>query len=60
VPADATALLERVAFWLGVGLPCLHVPLLLVAGFDQATAPVLLALWTTHAVALFAGAQYDP
>ena len=51
---------RRLAFWLGVSLPCLHVPLLLVAGFSESTTPTLVTLWTLHALSLAVGAPHDP
>lgn len=52
--------LERVAFWSAIALPCLHLPLVAAVGVDRATAPLLACLWALHAVALAAGADYDP
>lgn len=57
---DAAGLVERVAFWCGVVLPCLHIPLLVLVGLGPSTTPVLVALWAGQAVALAVGARYDP
>ena len=51
---------RRLAFWLGVSLPCLHVPLLLAAGLTETTTPPLVTLWTLQVVALAVGSRYDP
>lgn len=59
-PGAGVALVERLAFWSAIALPCLHVPALLVYGLDRASAPVLVALWAAHALCLAASARYDP
>ncbi|WP_135365370.1 hypothetical protein [Halosimplex halophilum] len=58
--ADAAAVAERLAFWAGVALPCVHLPVLAVFGVTAETTPVLLALWSVHAAALLAGRRYRP
>ncbi|QLH75812.1 hypothetical protein HZS55_00170 [Halosimplex rubrum] len=58
--ADAAAIGERLAFWVGVALPCVHLPLLAVYGVTAETAPVLLAFWTVHAAALLVGRRHSP
>jgi peptidoglycan/LPS O-acetylase OafA/YrhL len=58
--ADAAAVAERLAFWAGVALPCLHLPVLAVYGVTPDTTPVLLALWALHAAALLAGRRHSP
>jgi len=57
---DAAAIGERLAFWAGVALPCLYLPVLGVYGVTADTAPVLLSLWTLHAAALLAGRRHSP
>lgn len=56
--ADALAFAERLAFWCGVVLPCVHVPLLVFGGLTRTTAPVLAVLWALHGLSLLAGARY--
>lgn len=58
--AGAVDVGEYVAFWAGVALPCLHLPLLAYWGVTPETAAPLVALWTAHAVALLAGRRYRP
>lgn len=58
--ADTVRTARAAAFWVGVCLPCLHVPLLLAAGFTETTAPLLVALWTLQACSLAVGAGHDP
>ncbi|WP_436932608.1 hypothetical protein [Halosimplex halobium] len=58
--ADAATAAERLAFWAGVALPCVHLPLLAVFGLTAETTPVLLALWSAHAAALLAGRRHRP
>ncbi|WP_436923041.1 hypothetical protein [Halosimplex amylolyticum] len=55
---DAVRVGERLAFWAGVALPCVHLPLLAFRGFSPETMPLLLALWTLHGVALLAGRRH--
>lgn len=57
---DLASLARAVAFWLGIALPSVHVPLLLAAGFTERTAVPLVVLWTLHAFALLFGARHDP
>jgi hypothetical protein len=57
--ADAVGVGERLAFWAGVALPFIHVPVLAVGGLSAETMPVLVALWTAHALALLAGRRYS-
>lgn len=54
------ALIERLAFWSAIALPCLHVPALLVYGLDRTTAPALVALWAVHGLCLAVSARYRP
>jgi len=58
--ADAADALQRLAFWTGVVLPCVHLPVLAVYGVTSDTTPALLALWVTHAAALLAGRRHVP
>ncbi|QLH80143.1 hypothetical protein [Halosimplex pelagicum] len=58
--ADAAAIGERLAFWVGIALPCIHLPLLAVYGVTAETAPALLAFWTVHAAALLVGRRHSP
>ena len=61
VPLDSVArTLRTVAFWTAVVLPFVHLPLLLAAGFTVSTTPLLVTLWTLHAVVLAVGADHDP
>jgi hypothetical protein len=61
VPLEIVArTLRTAAFWTAVVLPFVHLPLLLVAGFTVSTTPLLVALWTFHAVVLAVGAGHDP
>ncbi|MFC7141656.1 hypothetical protein ACFQMA_17690 [Halosimplex aquaticum] len=53
--ADVVGVAERLAFWAGIALPCVHLPLLALRGFSPETMPLLAALWTIHGVALLAG-----
>jgi hypothetical protein len=55
-----SAFLRTVAFWLAVVLPFLHVPLLVLVGFTDATTPALVGLWGLNVVALAAGAGHEP
>jgi hypothetical protein len=55
-----SALVRTVAFWLGIVLPFLHVPLLFLVGFTDATTPALVGLWGLNVVALAVGAGHDP
>lgn len=55
-----SALARTVAFWLGIVLPFLHIPLLFLVGFTDATTPVLVGLWGANVVALAAGAGHHP
>jgi len=55
-----SALARTVAFWLGIVLPFLHVPLLFLVGFTDATTPALVGLWGANVVALAVGADHDP
>jgi len=57
---DAAGVLQRLAFWTGVVLPCIHLPVLAVYGVTPDTTPVLLALWAAHAAALLAGRRHSP
>jgi hypothetical protein len=57
---DAAAIGERLAFWAGVALPCVHLPILAVYGVTADTAPVLVAFWTLHAAALLVGRRHSP
>jgi hypothetical protein len=57
---DAAAIGERLAFWAGVALPCIHLPILAVYGVTVDTAPVLVAFWTLHAAALLVGRRHSP
>jgi pimeloyl-ACP methyl ester carboxylesterase len=54
------ALARTAAFWLAIVLPFLHVPLLVLVGFTDATTPALVGLWGLNVVALAAGAGHDP
>lgn len=54
------ALARTAAFWTGVVLPFLHVPLLFLVGLTETTTPALVGLWTLNAVALAVGARHDP
>ncbi|WP_415378759.1 hypothetical protein [Halosimplex sp. TS25] len=56
--ADAVGVAERLAFWAGVALPCVHLPLLALHGFSPETMPLLVALWAVHGAALLAGRRY--
>ncbi|WP_459194379.1 hypothetical protein [Halosimplex sp. J119] len=56
--ADALGVAERLAFWAAVALPCVHLPLFALRGFSPETMPLLVALWTTHGVALLAGRRH--
>lgn len=60
VAADAVEVGERLAFWAGVALPCVHVPVLAFGGLTRETTPVLVALWVVHAAALLGGRRYQP
>lgn len=51
---------ERLAFWAGVALPCVHLPVLAFEGLTRKTMPILVALWTLHAIALVVGSRYRP
>ena len=55
-----SALVRTVAFWLGVVLPFLHVPLLFLVGLTDATTPTLVGLWGLNVVALAVGAGHEP
>jgi hypothetical protein len=65
-PADAPglstalALVRATAFWASICLPAVHLPLLLVEGLTPTTIPVLVTLWTLHALVLAVGASHDP
>ena len=54
------ALARTAAFWTGVVLPFLHVPLLFLVGLTETTTPALVGLWTLNAAALTVGARHDP
>ncbi|ELZ27650.1 hypothetical protein C475_07010 [Halosimplex carlsbadense 2-9-1] len=58
--ADAAAIAERLAFWAGVALPCVYLPILAVYGVTADTAPALLGFWTLHAAALLVGRRHSP
>lgn len=58
--ADTVEVAERLAFWVGIALPCVHLPLLALRGFSPDTMPLLAALWTLHGVALLAGRRHLP
>ena len=58
--ADAVEVAERLAFWAGVGFPCVHVPMLALRGLSPETTPLLVTLWTLHAAALLAGRRHRP
>jgi len=53
-------LARTAAFWTGVVLPFLHVPLLFLAGLTETTTPALVGLWTLNIVALAVGARHEP
>ncbi|MEF8853850.1 MAG: hypothetical protein V5A28_15765 [Haloarculaceae archaeon] len=55
-----TSLTRTVAFWLGIVLPFLHVPLLLLLGFTDATTPALVSLWALNVVAVAVGSGHEP
>ncbi len=54
-----TALTRTVAFWLGIVLPFLHVPLLFLIGFTDSTAPALVSLWGLNVVATVVGGRHE-
>lgn len=58
--SDAASAACAVAFWLGIVLPFLHVPLLLVGGLTETTKRPLIALWALHALVLVVGSRHDP
>jgi len=58
--ADAVEAAERLAFWAGVVLPYVHLPMLALRGLSPETTPLLVTLWSLHAVALLAGRRYRP
>jgi len=60
LPAAVEDIARAAAFWAGVLLPCIHLPLLLVAGLTASTTPLLVALWTLHAAVLVVGARHEP
>lgn len=57
---DAVTAARAVAFWLGILLPFLHVPLLLARGLTETTTTPLIALWTLHVFVLVVGSRHDP
>ncbi|WP_123536450.1 hypothetical protein [Halosimplex salinum] len=56
--AEAVDVVERLAFWAAVALPCVHLPLLVLGGFSPETTPLLLALWSLHGVSLLVGRRH--
>jgi hypothetical protein len=54
------ALLRWIGFWSAIVLPALHVSLLVAEGVTPATAPTLVALWATNAVAVALGRGHTP
>ena len=56
--ADAVDVAEWLAFWAGIVLPCIHLPLLAIWGFSSESTAVLVALWTLHGAALLVGRRH--